>query len=333
MRGPRVRGAATAVGVAGWMILASCDGAQSALAPAGRDAEQIRDLFAWMSGGALVIWGLVMTLALYALHHRGSEEYRVRVRLLIIGGGTILPTITVTILLLYGLGMMPDLLEEGDEGGPMVTVVGEQWWWRVQYALPSGASFELANELWLPRGRRTNVRLRTADVIHSFWVPALAGKVDMIPGRVNRAALEPTRTGVFRGVCAEYCGLSHARMAFDVTVVEPEAFEDWVSIQTQPAEAPSGTAEERGAELFAALGCGACHAIRGTGARGEIGPDLTHVGSRRGLGAGILQNDDEGFERWLRSLDHLKPGVHMPAFDMLPEDDLEALAAFLEGLD
>jgi cytochrome c oxidase subunit 2 len=192
--------------------------------------------------------------------------------------------------------------------------------------------FETANELRLPLGRRTPLWLESPDVIHSLWVPSLGGKVDMIPGRVNRMALEPTRKGVFNGVCAEYCGSSHAKMLFHVVVVEPREFEAWARSQTEPARAPSDPVAKKGEDLFLSHGCGACHVVRGTPANGVIGPDLTHVGSRVGLGAGILENDIEGFRSWLAHTGKLKPEVQMPTFDMLPDADLRAIAAYLDGL-
>jgi cytochrome c oxidase subunit 2 len=171
-------------------------------------------------------------------------------------------------------------------------------------------------------------------VIHAFWVPSLAGKIDMIPGRINRLALEPTRTGRFRGVCAEYCGTSHALMAFDVVVVEKAEFARWLAAQQSPA-APTADAApqvELGRQRFLANGCAACHAVRGTEARGMIGPDLTHVGSRRTLGAGTIPNEPGGFARWLEETDRVKPGVLMPHFRMLPRGEREALVAYLEAL-
>jgi cytochrome c oxidase subunit II len=154
----------------------------------------------------------------------------------------------------------------------------------------------------------------------------------MIPGRRNRLALEPTRTGVFRGACAEYCGTSHALMSFYVVVQEKADFAAWLEQQQAPAQPPVQALAKRGHELFLANGCGACHTVRGTPADGVVGPDLTHVGSRVSLGAGILPNEPDAFSRWIARTEEVKPGVHMPAFGMLPAEDLQALAVFLEGL-
>jgi cytochrome c oxidase subunit 2 len=190
----------------------------------------------------------------------------------------------------------------------------------------------LANEIRLPVGETVEFRLESPDVIHSFWIPSLGGKMDMIPGRVTRLALTPTKTGVFRGACAEYCGTSHALMSFDVVVHEKEGFDRWLAHQQMPAGPPGAAAAARGHELFLANGCGACHAIRGTTAKGVIGPDLTHVGSRLSIGAGTLSNTRDALVRWIARTDHVKPGVIMPSFGMLPDEQLQAMALYLEGL-
>jgi cytochrome c oxidase subunit 2 len=309
-----------------------CGGPPSALSPAGRDAEHIASLFHWLAGGAALIWLTVMGLTVYAVVLRDREHDRIKTKRVLVSGGTAVTTIIVTIMLVFGLRGMPALLDRGPEGPPRIYVSGEQWWWRVRYELAGGAQFELANELRLPRGARMPLFLVSPDVIHSLWVPALAGKVDMIPGRVNRMALQPTKTGVFPGVCAEYCGVSHARMMFHAVVIEPSEFEDWARAQQAVARAPLPGAATRGAELFAMHGCGACHAIRGTSARGVIGPDLTHVGGRVSIGAGTLENEIAGFETWLAKTKEVKPGVHMPAFDMLSIDERRAIATYLDGL-
>jgi cytochrome c oxidase subunit 2 len=157
--------------------------------------------------------------------------------------------------------------------------------------------------------------------------------MDMVPGRKTRLRLEATRTGDFRGVCAEYCGTSHALMAFPVVVQETGEFDAWLARQRTAAPEPTAPAAVRGKELFLANGCGACHAVRGTSAIGEVGPDLTHVGSRLSVGAGTLNTDVDAFVRWLRETHVLKPDVLMPSFGMLPEADLRAIAAYLDGLE
>ena len=314
------------------LAIAGCEGEQSALAPAGRAAEKIATLFWYMAGGAAVIWLTVAALGVYAIRKRPDAEVR-GTALLIIGGGAVVPTIVLAALLMYGLAMLPELNAPAPEGSLRISVTGEQWWWRVFYEGPGGEPVELANEIRLPVDEPVEFRLDASDVIHSFWIPSLGGKIDMIPGRITRLALHPTETGTFRGVCAEYCGGSHALMAFPVRIHEKAEFAQWLESQSQPARTPDEPLAARGQALFLASGCGACHTIRGTDARGVIGPDLTHVGSRLSLGAGTLPNEPDDFVEWIARTKEVKPEVHMPAFGMLPREDLQALAAYLEGLE
>jgi cytochrome c oxidase subunit 2 len=308
----------------------ACDGPQSAFVTAGRDAEQIDRLFVVMTAGALILWVAVVGLAVYAIRTRSPLTQRAA-NLLIIGGGVALPTVVLGALLAYGLPMLPAILSLPPDDGLRIHVTGKQWWWRVEYVTPTGV-VEAANEVRLPVGRRVQLQLESRDVIHSFWVPSIAGKMDMIPGRVTRIALEPTRTGTFRGACAEYCGASHAKMAFETVVMEPGAFAAWLEAQYRSAQPSTDPLAARGQAAFTAHGCTACHTVRGIAAAGRIGPDLTHVGSRLGLAAGTLSNDPDAFAAWITQTDTLKPGAHMPAFRTLAPQELSALAAFLESL-
>jgi cytochrome c oxidase subunit 2 len=318
----------------GALVLGGCYGPQSALDPAGRGAERIAELFWWMATGAGLIWLAVVGLAIYAMRVRPGTHSR-HTALLIIGGGAVLPTVVLAGLLAYGLALIPKLLLPPAASELQIAVSAEQWWWRVRYLTPGGdgEAVELANEVRLPVGVRVVFHLESPDVIHSFWIPALGGKIDMIPGRRNHLTLEPTRTGSFGGVCAEYCGTSHALMRFAVVVLAPEEFALWLTRQREPAQPPTQPLATHGQELFLANGCGACHTVRGTPANGVVGPDLTHVGSRLSLGAGILPNEPEAFVRWIAHTDEVKPGVHMPAFGMLPSQDVQALAAYLDSLE
>jgi cytochrome c oxidase subunit II len=307
-------------------------GPQSALEPAGQQAESLARLFWQMTAGAAVIWLIVLGLALYAAYSPESRDLRGARRLIVIGG-VVVPSVLLTALLGYGLALLPEFLAPAPENSLRVVVRGEQYWWRVRYHVPGREPIELANELRLPVNEPVELELESADVIHSFWVPALAGKVDMIPGRRTRLLLVPTRTGNYRGVCAEYCGASHAFMALGVVVQEKMEFEDWLARQGAPARAAGDALARAGQELFLAQGCGACHAVRGSEADGLVGPDLTHVGGRLSLAAGLLDSDRAAFARWVSETKAIKPGVHMPAFGMLPQHDLDALAAYLDGLE
>jgi cytochrome c oxidase subunit II len=300
----------------------------STLESAGRGAAEVAGLLGVMTIGAGAIWVLVTVLALHAMRaHR--ERWTDRAGLwLIVGGGVVLPLLVLSALLLVGMPELSRQLTAAPSGSLRVHVSGEQWWWRVSYEQPGRPAIALANELRLPRGQPIEVILSSVDVIHSFWVPSLAGKMDMIPGRVTRVLLEPERIGVYRGVCAEYCGASHARMGFVVEVMEPPAFSAWLAAQAQPA----GTAASPGSRVFDSSGCAACHAVRGTGAAASIGPDLTHVGSRLSLAGGALPNTIEHMERWLANPAAIKPGALMPPFGSLSAADLRALAVYMKDL-
>lgn len=314
------------------LVLPGCSGVQSALAPAGEQAEHLAQVFWWMSGGTLAIWLIVMSIALYAAYTPERRDL-VGARRLIVWGGVIVPTVVLTLVLCFGLQLIPRFVDPAAPSELTLHVTGEQYWWRVKYPREGQAAVELANEIRVPVGAEVDFLLDSTDVIHSFWIPSLGGKVDMIPGRQTRLRLSPQRTGTFRGVCAEYCGASHAWMAFSVVVQEKAEFQRWLAAQAAPARGPSDALAREGQDVFTANGCGACHSLRGTPANGVVGPDLTHVGGRESLAAGVLPNHAADFGRWVAETDRLKPGVHMPAFGMLAAHELRALAAYLESLE
>ncbi|ETX30396.1 cytochrome c oxidase subunit II [Roseivivax isoporae] len=313
------------------ILLGGCSGVQSVLDPAGRDAEVLARLFWWMLGGAVILWVLMNGLLVYVSRIDTRPLSARAAEWLIIGGGIVFPTVVLAGLLSFALSEMPEQRAPGS--GLTVSVTGESWWWRVEY-LPDGAETPVvsANEIRLPVGRRSEITLNAHRVIHSFWIPALGGKTDMIPGRETRMSLEPTRAGEFRGQCAEFCGESHALMALGAVVMDEDAFAAWLEKEAAPAVPPESDAARRGQAVFNAEGCGACHAVRGTAASGRVGPDLTHVGGRVSLAAGILPMTAEALMRWIRDPEAIKPGAMMPGYDHLSDDDLSALAAYLEGL-
>jgi cytochrome c oxidase subunit II len=312
--------------------VSSCRGSQSTLDPAGDQAERLAHIFWWMTGSAAVIWVVVIAIALYAAFTPERENLD-GPRRLIVYGGVVVPSLLLTVLLVYGLALLPAFHSPAGPESLRVHVTGEQYWWRVRYLPSRGAPVDLANEIRLPVGEEVEFVLESRDVIHSFWIPALAGKVDMLPGRQTRLRLTPSRTGSFRGVCAEYCGTSHALMGFAVIVQAKPDFERWLEAQAAPARPADDAVARRGEAVLFENGCGACHTLRGTRADGVIGPDLTHVGGRASLAAGILSNGAADFSRWIAATSELKPGVHMPAFGMLAPPELSALAAYLESLE
>lgn len=303
---------------------------QSALDHAGVGAESIAGLFWVMLIGGCLIWLIVVGLAVYAIVVPGQHDPK-RTRMLVIGGGAVFPTIVLTALLTYGLAMLPELQRPAPKGSQVIEVAGVRWWWRVHYRMPDGDRVETANEIHLPVNEPVEFKLKSEDVIHAFWIPSLGGKVDMMPGRENRLKLHPTRVGVYRGVCAEYCGEAHTQMAFDVIVESREDYDEWLRQQASPAAAISDEAEV-GRKILEGSGCGACHSIRGTSADGVVGPDLTHFGSRRSIGASVMTNNADNLTRWIAETHRVKPGVEMPAFETLAEDELRALVRYLGEL-
>ncbi|WP_264319358.1 cytochrome c oxidase subunit II [Rhizobium terrae] len=287
-------------------------------------------LFLAMLAGAVVIWAGVAGLLFYAARQKRGHSEKGAGQL-ILWGGAIFPTVVLAALLSYTVWLMPNVRPwfQGEEGRMRIEVTGEQFWWRVRYLEEGGnVAFETANEVRLPIGERVVFSLKTPDVIHSFWIPVLGGKMDMIPGRENRLTLLAEKPGTYRGVCAEFCGASHALMAFTVHAVEKPAFETWMTAR----RASSGAQDAEGLALFLKHGCSACHAISGTEAQGRIGPDLTAFGERGSVAAGTLPNLEEHIARFIRDPDRIKPKVLMPHFSMLPEAETDRIAAYLKGL-
>lgn len=302
------------------------------LDPAGPHASAVATLSWVLTGMALAVVLMVVAALLVALF--GKPEWRARVahERVIWLAGLALPIVVLSGVLVYGLTATQSLSAPPPPGEMRIRVTGEMWWWRVAYLDASGRpAIHDANEVHIPAGRPVTLELEAADVIHSFWVPRLAGKLDMIPGRRNILRIEADEPGVYAGQCAEYCGGPHALMGF-VVVAHPAAeFERWIEARLARPAAPAGALEALGAQVFAESGCGACHRIEGTAANGLAGPDLTHVGARRSLGAGILPNNQGTLAGWIADSHAIKPGNRMPPFKMLSGEELRGLAAYLEG--
>jgi cytochrome c oxidase subunit 2 len=312
--------------VAALSLTGGCAGEQSAFSVFGAEAQSTRTLTVTMSVAAGLITVAVIWIAFHAARKpAGQLDLRSGMRL-ILWLGAIVPTAVLTALLIYALPKMSPL--PVGEGDLRIEVDGEQFWWRVRYLAADSDAVTTANEIRVPVGRTVVFVLRSPDVIHSFWIPGLAGKMDMIPGRTNELVVHATRPGVYRGVCAEFCGLSHARMAFDVVSMEPAAFDRWLDDAARPAAAIAGP----GRRLFEDYGCGGCHAIRGHVDGSDIGPDLTHFGARRTLGAGTTPMSVEAIAAFIRDPAASKPGVLMPAFRTMPAAEVTAIATYLSEL-
>ncbi|MEC5398538.1 cytochrome c oxidase subunit II [Uliginosibacterium sp. H1] len=313
-------------------------GALSVLRPAGDEAAVLNEL-SWV----LMIVCLTVFIGVMVL--LGLSLRRNRPKLpaswLVIGGGIVFPVVVLTGLLLYGTARTVGLDRARPPDALMISVTGHMWWWEVRYQQADGKQARkdvvLANELRIPVGRPVLLKLESADVIHSFWVPALGGKMDTVPGRSNRLLITARAPGVYRGVCAEYCGIQHTRMGMVVVVQTPQEFQDWLARQARPAAPASGDAALRGRGLFMSEGCAACHTIRGvtgtsgTTAASQRGPDLTHIGSRLELG-GVLRNHRGAMSHWIASVQGVKPGARMPSFWHLEQNQLDDLSTYLEQL-
>ena len=332
------------------------------LAPSGADAVVISEMAWVLIGGAALFFAAVMLLLWLSLRRKrrgGGEDvaHGFRPGLWIVGGGLMLPVSVLSTLMAYNVWRSAQLDTQTSRGAMVISVTAKMWWWEVRYPGAEG-DVVLANELHIPVGRPVYLALTSSDVIHSFWVPALAGKMDMVPGRMTGLAVRATQEGVYRGQCAEYCGMQHARMALHVVAEPPAAFEAWLAHQASPQGQESGAvasaatgepmplaalALKRGKAAFAAH-CAACHTIRGVssataqtlgtgqGPGADLGPDLTHVASRLYLAAGTLRNQPGAMAAWIADPQAHKAGVRMPAASGMDAATLQALAAYLEQL-
>ncbi|MBX6356786.1 MAG: cytochrome c oxidase subunit II [Micromonosporaceae bacterium] len=327
----RPRYAAGAAVIAATVLSGCGGGSPSALDPAGPGARRVEGLWwllFWISVGvfAVVLTGVGWALA---RRRRRGEVRRGDATRFVVVAGAILPFFVLTGVYGVGLDDMSALTNPPAGAEPVtVDVTGHKWWWEVRYPATGAVT---ANEIHVPAGTTVRLRLRTADVLHSFWVPQLMPKTDLIAGRINETWLRADKPGRYRGQCAEYCGLQHAHMAFMV-VAQPKAdFDAWLARLTGPAPAPATAAERRGLQVFEQGTCAACHTVRGTAARGTVGPDLSMVGARWSIGAGAAPNDAGHLGGWIANSQTVKPGNAMPP-QPVPAADLPDLIAYLRSL-
>ena len=295
------------------------------------DAAHAIETVTWVLfiGGGVIFVGVMLLLA-WALRARSNGA---SARWWIWGAGVVFPATVLAVLFVWSVPLTPQWKPTPPPGALMVTVKAHMWWWEVRYRDSStGADIVTANEIRIPVGRPVYLALTSADVIHSFWVPQLAGKMDMLPGRMQHQLVNATTPGVWRGQCAEFCGEQHALMALHVVGLATSDFDTWLAAQSQPAAPPASTLLEQGRAAFLAQRCSACHTVRGAGAEGRLGPDLTHFGSRLHLGAGTLDNSQLTRARWVAHIQQIKPGARMPSYDRLDTHTLDAIAAWLGSL-
>lgn len=301
------------------------------LNPAGPFSNSVTTL-AWVLIGLVTLIFIGVCAAMWVALY-GSDELRAK-----LGGervvkwfGLIIPAAVLLLLLVWGLAMVRGVTTiQGDE--LRMRVSGNLYWWRVSYLDAAGREIHAdANELHIPVGRPVVVEMVSEDVIHSFWVPRLGGKMDMIPGRTNRLKLQADQAGSYGGQCAEFCGGAHALMGFVIVAHEAADWQRWMEQRLKPSPTTLSIEALRGRRLFNEVGCAACHRVAGTDAQGIAGPDLTHVGSRRSLGAGILPNTRATLIGWIADSQSIKPNNRMPAYRSLNADELNALASYLES--
>ncbi|KAB8197412.1 cytochrome c oxidase subunit II [Nonomuraea phyllanthi] len=305
------------------LLTAGCTASTpSPLSPGGAGAERVAGLWWLLFGIAAAVCVIVTALVLWAVHRRREARPSTRSgRRFVVVCGVLIPAAVLTFVYVAGLDGMRAFDDPHDPDQLDVEVTGHQWWWEVRYP---GSPFTTANEIHVPVGRTIHVRLRTADVNHSFWVPQLTVKTDLVAGRVTHLWFTANRAGVYRGQCAEYCGAQHGRMALHVVAEPAAAFQAWLAGQSRPAST-------RGSQAFTSASCASCHTVAGTSARGTVGPNLTHVAGRRFLGAGTLANTPANLARWIQNAQAYKPGNRMPPQPLSPEQ-LDAIVAYLETL-
>jgi cytochrome c oxidase subunit 2 len=313
---------------------------------AGSNAAHIRELAVFFGLLLSAIFVLVVGLALFSLtrRHRGiqqeplegthqpSDRTEASLRTAV-GAAT-----GITVLILFGLTIVSVSVGKivsasvAPAGSLNIEVTGTQWWWKVRYASDDpGRILQTANEIHIPIGRAVAIRGNSEDVIHSFWVPGLQGKRDLIPGHTTTEWLEADKPGEYRGQCAEFCGLQHAHMAFWVIAEPPERFNAWLEHQLKPAAEPMNDDTRQGQEIFLRSACVLCHAIRGTDAAAQAGPDLTHFGSRKTIAAGTLSNTKGNLAGWIADPQNIKPGTHMATVPIQPAE-MQPLIDYLESL-
>jgi cytochrome c oxidase subunit II len=317
------------------LFLSGCAGTQSALNADGPAASELKSLILLFVAVCGIVFVLVMGGMAWALLRRKDrspgEPEAERSMGRVVSGAIVATFLVITFLTITSFYATKGV-DRGQDNPPTITVRGQQWWWQFTYLDADPAkTFQTANELHIPVGTDVRLRLEATDVIHSFWVPNLTGKQDLVPGRENGLTLHASKAGIYRGQCAEFCGLQHSHMALLVIAEEPADYAIWLESQREPAVAPADNDAASGKLVFMSKPCAACHAIRGTEASGTSGPDLTHVGSRSMIAAGLMENTRGSVAAWVADPQTLKPGNNMPLVPLTGEE-LRQVSAYMSGL-
>lgn len=315
-------------------LLTSCSNAPSVLAPKGPVAQHITNLWWLLFWMALAVFVIVMGFLLGAIFRRRPDDddrisEPVGGNRVVLFGGVIGPAIILLVVFGATLWTLRLIATPATEEELTIHVIGQRWWWEVQYPQQQ---FATANEIHIPANRPVRIVLSSDNVIHSFWVPELQGKMDLMPGKTNSLWLEADEPGIYRGECAEFCGVQHAKMNFLVIAQPEEEFATWLTHQQQPAAAPEASLARQGQAIFFSAKCMECHTIRGTDATGKLGPELTHIASRRTLASAVVDNNLGNLGGWISDPEHIKPGSLMPAADITGVE-LQALLAYLATLE
>ena len=321
----------------GLLLAAACTASPSFMRPASEPAHRIALLGWWLVGISTVVCIVVFVMLLVPLARRrndigGVDIHPRREHRMILVGGVLVPAIILTAVYVFSLTTMSATAAPPARARDTVLVIGHQWWWELKYFPGDSAQrFTTANELHVPIGEAIELQVESSDVIHSFWIPQLQGKIDVVPGQTNIFWLRADEPGTYWGQCAEYCGSQHTHMGLTVVAQSASDFTRWVRAQQQASVKAVSEPELAGAAVFQRSACATCHTIRGTEARGTIGPDLTHIGSRQMLGAGAIPNTRGYLAGWVSNARGVKPGVIMPPV-YLDGRSLQALVSYLESL-
>jgi cytochrome c oxidase subunit 2 len=320
------------------MLVAGCKQDMSAVNPAGPQAERISDLTWYLTAMGSAVFLVVLAFLAYAVWRgrrrteSASGPEAERAMTIWVGGAVGVTTLILLVTLVYNFATGRALADFADPDALTIRVTGHQWWWDVQYVDRAySRRLTTANEIHVPVGRRIRLEVQSRDVIHSFWAPNLHGKVDLIPGYSANTSFRADRPGVYRGRCAEFCGLQHAKMDFLVIAEPPEQFAAWYEAQLKSSTPPGDPIQQKGQQVFLSKGCPMCHTIRGTQANSRIGPDLTHLASRATIAAGTLPNTRGHLGGWVVDPQKIKPGAKMPP-NQLSADELHALLGYLQSL-
>ena len=327
------------------VMMSACGGIQNSINPAGPQAQKISSLWWLMFYVCSAVFVSVMISLFVAIAKRTSSPHLSTQPLLnpvLVGesrrrnaviSAVVLTLVIMFVFLIVSFSVGHSLTAElSSKNALTIEVTGHQWWWEARYLDPSASNiFVTANEIHIPVGVPITFSLRSTDVVHSFWVPNLMGKKDLIPGKINTIWLQADKPGVYRGQCAEYCGLQHAHMALWIVAEPPEPFNAWRQNAAKTSVSPMTDSQKRGQQVFLRSACVMCHAINGTPAGSNIGPNLTHIGGRNTIAAGTLSNTREHLARWIINSQYIKPGNKMPE-NNLSQADLEPLLDYLQSL-